>query len=288
MSIVTFWNDDREQSGKTLTSVAVATRMAIDRNFKILLISTSFGDPTMRNCFFGNDVQKNLKIFGGRNNNIAVENGIEGLVKLIASKKLTPDVITDYTRVVFKSRLEVVCGFVGANDKTREENFSIYQRMQESYIDLIRTANMYYDMVIVDLDKDLSTKVKEEILRMSNLNILVFQQKLSSINNYIELRNINKEIAGLKYIPVIGRYDNRTKYNIKNITKYINEKKELYIIPFNLLYYEAAEEAAVVDLFLKMRNFKDKSDENYIFMDSTKKLSDKIIKRLQELQKKMR
>lgn len=288
MSIVTFWNDDREQSGKTLTSVAVATRMAIDRNFKILLISTSFGDQTMRNCFFGNDVQKNLKIFGGRNNNIAVENGIEGLVKLIASKKLTPDVITDYTRVVFKGRLEVICGFVGANDKTREENFSTYQRMQENYIDLIRTANMYYDMVIVDLDKDLSTKVKEEILRMSNLNILVFQQKLSSINNYIELRNINKEIAGLKYIPVIGRYDNRTKYNIKNITKYINEKKELYIIPFNLLYYEAAEEAAVVDLFLKMRNFKDKSDENYIFMDNTKKLSDKIIKRLQELQKKMR
>ena len=29
MSIVTFWNDDREQTGKTLKSVAVATRMAI-------------------------------------------------------------------------------------------------------------------------------------------------------------------------------------------------------------------------------------------------------------------
>ena len=36
MSIVTFWNDDREQTGKTLTSVAVATRMAIEHNLKIL------------------------------------------------------------------------------------------------------------------------------------------------------------------------------------------------------------------------------------------------------------
>ena len=52
MSIITFWNDDREQSGKTLTSVAVATRMAIDRNFKVLLMSTSFRDSTMKNCFF--------------------------------------------------------------------------------------------------------------------------------------------------------------------------------------------------------------------------------------------
>lgn len=288
MSIVTFWNDDREQSGKTLTSVAVATRMAIDRNFKILLLSTSFGDPTIKNCFWGNETERNLKIFGGRNNNIAVENGIEGLSKLITSNKLTPEVITDYTRVVFKGRLEVICGFVGAKDKTREENFFDYQRMQEIYIDLIRTANLYYDMVIVDLDKDLSTKVKEEILRISNLNILVFQQKLSSLNSYIELKSINKEITGLKYIPVIGRYSSQTKYNIKNITKYLNEKKELDTIPFNLLFYEAAEEAAVVDLFLKMRNFKDTADENYIFMNNTKKLSDKIVKRLQELQKKMR
>ena len=39
MSVVTFWNDDREQSGKTLSAVAVATMMAIERNFKILLLS---------------------------------------------------------------------------------------------------------------------------------------------------------------------------------------------------------------------------------------------------------
>lgn len=62
MSIVTFWNDDREQTGKTLTSVAVATRMAIERNNRILLISTSFQDPTMKNCFWGNEVSKKFEI----------------------------------------------------------------------------------------------------------------------------------------------------------------------------------------------------------------------------------
>ena len=89
MSIVTFWNDDREQTGKTLTSVAVATRMAIERNNRILLISTSFQDPTMKNCFWGNEVQRNLKLFGGKVTNIAVENGIEGLIKLITANKLS-------------------------------------------------------------------------------------------------------------------------------------------------------------------------------------------------------
>ena len=90
MSIITFWNDDREQSGKTLTSVAVATRMAIDRNFKVLLMSTSFRDSTMKNCFFGDEVQRNLKIFGGKIINIAVDNVIEVLSKLVTSIKITP------------------------------------------------------------------------------------------------------------------------------------------------------------------------------------------------------
>lgn len=288
MSIVTFWNDDREQSGKTLTSVAVATRMAIERNYKILLISTSFQDPTMKNCYWGNEIQKNLKLFGGKSNNIAVENGIEGLSKLITSNKISPSVITDYTKVIFKGRLEVLGGFVGSQDKTTEENYEEYKRIESCYIELVRMANQYYDMVLVDLDKDLDTKVKEEMLRISNLNVLVFSQKLESLNRYKELENSSKEINGPKTIPVIGKYMNKTKYNIKNIMKYLEEKKEIDVIPFNILYFEAAEEAGVADLFLKLKNVKDKSDDNYIFMQDVLGLMNKIIKRLQELQMKMR
>lgn len=291
MSIVTFWNDDREQSGKTLTSAAVATKMAIARNYKILILSTSFQDPTLRNCFFGNEVQRNLKIFGGKSNNIAVENGIEGLSKLITSKKITPNVITDYTKVVFKGRLEVLCGYVGATDKTLEENYEDYKRLEDCYIDLIRNANLYYDMVIVDLDKNLDPNIKSEILRISNLNVFVFSQRLESLNRFIKLKEEKSEILGPKTISVIGRYDRRSKYNMKNITKYLGEKKDLSFIPFNLLYYEASEEAGVAELFLKLdrNNLKeDKLDEDYVFRQAVTDLVNKIIRRLQELQKRLR
>ena len=288
MSIVTFWNDSREQTGKTLTAVAVATQMAIERNCKILLISTSFQDPTMKNCFWGNETQRNLKLFGGKNNNIAVENGIEGLSKLITSNKISPSAITDYTKVIFKGRLEVLGGFVGSSYKSLEENYEEYQRIEESYIELIRMANQYYDMVLVDLDKSLKKDVREIILSISNLNVIVFTQKMQSLNEYKELKEINKEISGPKTIPVIGKYMKQSKYNIKNITKYLEERKEVSIIPFNMLYFEAAEEVGVTDLFLKLRNVKDTSDENYIFADNVMKLLNKITKRLQELQMKMR
>ena len=117
---------------------------------------------------------------------------------------------------------------------------------------------------------------------------MVFSQKRTSVERYRELRDNNEEIMGVKTIPVIGKYTSHSKYNIKNLTRYLEEKKEISVVPFNLLFFEAAEEAGVTDLFLRSKNIKDKTDENYIFMNEVQKLMDKIIKRLQELQMKMR
>ena len=288
MSIVTFWNDDREQSGKTLTSIAVATRMAIERNYKILLISTSFQDPTIKNCFWGNEVSRNIKLFGGKLNNIAVENGIEGLSKLITANKLTPDVITDYTKVIFKGRLEVLNGFNGMKDADEMTNIKTYEKIAEGYVDLIRTANQYYDMVLVDLDKTIFAGIREKILEISNVNVMVFSQKKESLDRYIKYKENASSGELNKLVPVIGKYMDQSKYNLKNIMKYIGERKEINVVPFNMLYFEAAEEAMVTDLFLRLKNVKDTSDENYIFMQDVLKLMEKIIKRLQELQMKMR
>ena len=222
MPIVTFWNDERDQTGKTLTAVAVATQMAIERNYKILLISTSFQDPTIKNCFWGDETQKTLKLFGIKPNNIAVENGIEGLIKLIAANKLTPNVITDYTKVIFKERLEIINGFLGAKEVTRETNLKEYEKIQKYYIDLIKVANQYYDMVLVDLDKLMPENLRDEILNISNLNVYVLSQKKSSLDRYLMQRQKNANIGNPKTLPVIGKYIANTKYNSRNVMKYIH------------------------------------------------------------------
>lgn len=287
MSIITFWNDDKEQTGKTLASVAVATRMAIERNFKILLISTAYKDDTMKRCFWEDNAKKKSNLMLSKSN-IAVESGIEGLAKLIKANKIQPTIITDYTRVIFKDRLEVLTGYVGAIDQTDDENLLDYQNKSECYADLIRLASQAYDMVIVDLDNRLSKNVKQEILEMSNLKLLVMTQRLSTLNKYNSMKMNNKEILGPKCMPVIGKYDKDSKYNKKNMMRYLEEKKELNIIPYNTLFFEAAEEANVTELFLKLREMKDTTDNNYFFMAEVLKLTNNIITRLQELQMKTR
>lgn len=284
MSIITFWNDSREQTGQTMATIAVATRMAIERNIKILLISTSMNDSTMKKCYWTQENVRTSGLFSAKTSNVAVENGIEGLFKLITSNKLTPSIITDYTRVVFKGRLEVITGFTTPQTET-QDYLESFKKIENSYIELIRTANQYYDMVIVDLDKRLSSKVKEDILKVSDVNVFVLLQKMESMNRYNEIKNNEYKF---KCIPVIGKYIKEYKYNSKNIARQLQEKKELDLIPFNLLYMEAAEEGKVADLFLKLKNVKDKTDENYIFMQCTLNLTNNILRRLQELQMRMR
>lgn len=287
MSIVTFWNDDREQAGKTLISVALATRMAIERNLKILLISTAYKDNTMRNCFWNNGPQKKTGLFSNVGG-ISVESGIEGLTKLIKSNKIQASIITDYTKVIFKDRLEVLRGYIGTTDRSDDENLYDYRATSEYYPELIKLANEYYDMVIVDLDNKLDKKIKKEILEISDLNLIVMSQRLASLNRYNLMKMDNKEIVGPKYIPVIGRYDRTSKYNQKNITRYLYEKKDINIVPYNTLFFEAAEEGNVTELFLKLRDIKDTSDTNYFFMSEVLKLTNNVITRLQELQMKKR
>ena len=90
MSIVTFWNNGKEQTGKTLSTVAIATYMAIEHNYKILVISTGFNDKSLDNWFWKEKkAKKNFGIFGP-NTNVAMENGIEGLSKMVKSNKISP------------------------------------------------------------------------------------------------------------------------------------------------------------------------------------------------------
>ena len=62
MSIVTFWSDGKEQTGKTLSIAAIATHMAIEHNYRILVISTGYKDDTLNRCFWEEKkVKRNLR-----------------------------------------------------------------------------------------------------------------------------------------------------------------------------------------------------------------------------------
>ena len=278
MSIVTFWSNGKEETGKTLAIAAIATYMAIEHNYKILVISTGYKDKTLKNCFWEEKkIRRNLGLFGP-NTNIALEEGITGLSKVKNSNRLSAEDITNYTKIIFKERLEVLQSFSG--EKTE------YDNLKQIYPDIINLANNYYDLVFVDLDNELGKDLKNQIMENSNLIVATISQRLSSINRFMELREEKTILNSKKTLLLIGRHDKYSKYTVKNITRYMGEKNKVSTIPYNTLFFEAAEEARVPDLFLKIRKI-DEEDRNGFFLAEVKRTAENIIYRLQDLAMKM-
>ena len=183
MSIVTFYNSAREQTGQTMSAIAIATNMAIQHNIKILLISTSLNDDTIKNSFWHEKPNLLSGIFGS-NANVVNQSGIEGLDRVVRSNKISPDIIKDYTKVVLKNRLEVLLGVTGTEEQ--------YSNIYDQYLEIVIQASKYYDFVFVDLDKKLSGKVKREILKCSDIIVPIVSQNLITIQNNIDFFKFQK------------------------------------------------------------------------------------------------
>ena len=87
MSVITFVNNRKEETGKTLSLVAIATNMAIENNEKILIISTTNKESKIKSCFFEDTEVKKMRlgIFGQNMSALDTEAGIDGLAKMLRS-----------------------------------------------------------------------------------------------------------------------------------------------------------------------------------------------------------
>ena len=279
MSIVTFYKSSIEQTGKTMSIAAIATYMAIEHNYRILVISTTNREDSLKRCFWEEKKKKkNLGIFGP-NAALEVETGVEGLARVVKSNKISPNIITNYTKVVFKDRFEILLGC-----ENPPSDGTVIETM---YPSIIKAANQYYDLVFVDLDENVDEETRKTIIYDSDIVVINMSQRLRSIDKFRELKEQNQLLASKKALILIGRYDKFSKYNSKNISRYLGEKNQVLTIPYNTLFFEATEEAGVPDLFLRFRKNLDPEDRNAFFIEEVRRASENIVYRLQDLQMKI-
>ena len=144
-------------------------------------------------------------------------------------------------------------------------------------------ASSYYDLVFVDLDRKIEGDITEQILKDSNLIVTNLNQRLTCINDFMQMREKNNILKNKKSLILINRYDRFSKYNVKNISRYIGEKNKVSTIPYNTLFFEACEEASVPDLFLRLRRTEE-DDRNGFFLAEVKRTAENIMYKLQNLQ----
>lgn len=278
MAIITFKSNERKETGQTLSLVAVATQMAVEHSYKILIVSTNFKDQTLENCFWELD-RLNKPIMANQKVNIGVDSGVEGLIKVLVSNKTSNDIVRNYSKTVLRDRLDILLSPV-------TEDYNEYSQICREYPEILRIADRYYDLIFVDLSGRMDERNTEDIINVSDVIVVNLTQRLKTINDFVELRENNDFYKRKNIILLMGRYDAHSKYNIKNVTRYMKERKEILAIPYNTLYFEACSEGKAIDFFLRLKNL-DENDRNRLFVNEANRADDAIIYKLQELQMKI-
>lgn len=269
MSIVAFWSNENIETGQTMSMASVATYLAIEHNLKILMINTAFNDSTIEDAFWLQNKKPIIKV----KQDLAT--GLKGLTRAIPGNKDNPGIITNYTKIIFKNRLELLT----------DNNLSIedYEKQQAVITDIVALANQYYDYVFVDIKGDIENEVVKKILAMSNIIVVNITQRMRNINNYIKLKENQEILQKNNTIMLIGNYNPRSaKYTARNIARYMKEK-QIYTIPFNNMFFESSNDGLIADFFIKFRKIRN-TNPNATFIESTKNISAAILNKVKELQ----
>lgn len=279
MAIIAFWSDEKRETGQTLSMVALSTYMAIEHNFKILNVSTNFKDDTLEKCYW--NLQKETSFIKKITENeqvVGLEAGIEGLVKIIKSNKTTPNIVSNYSKVIFNDRLDILCA-------PTTKVYSEYLEIAKMYPDILQVANRSYDLVFVDISKRMDEQEANHILEIADVIIVNITQKLQIIDEFFTLKEENNFFKNNNVLLNIGRYDRFSKYNVKNVSRYLRMKNDVLAIPYNTLFFESCSEGKVAEFFLRLRNA-DAEDRNGALIQEVDRMSKVLLSKIQELRLK--
>ncbi len=245
MAIISFWSGSPKETGQTLAIAALAAYMGVNHNYKLLLVDATFHDDTLTRCFWNvHDTNKTIKKLQGSKMDIAT--GAEGLISAVASNKTTPEIITNFTKPVFSGgKLDVLSGL-----KTNSQDG--FTKSLMLYKDMLNTANRYYDIILVDQEKTLDRETTKYLLEASHVVVYTFCQNGRQIEEYIStILDETFPVAREKIIPLIANCDEFCKYNAKNISRMIKERRTIPSVIYHPQFKEYACEAGVSNFFTR-------------------------------------
>lgn len=266
MSIITFINVDKKEIAQSMSVAALASCMGIEHAYKCLIISTDYNDNTIERCFY-NEYKKTqastlINMMGRKD--IDVSNGLEGLVRMFASNTATTKAIQNYTRPILNERLDLL-------ENPKVIDIRDYKKMSSYFSNIAEYANKVYDIVFVDLNKNVPKESQEKIFGLSSVVVVGLSQTQQSIDNFAALKEKNSFFMKSNVAILIGKYNPESRYTAKNIARLLNEKNVPLVVPYNITFTDNCCVGAIIDYMLSIQSLTFKNGKDGYFYEEVKK-----------------
>ncbi len=274
MAIIAFWSQEQKVTSQTTSMIASAVQMAIEKNYKILMIDANFQSTSMREGLF---IQKKASVFDKQLNmgRVDISSGVEGLVQAVATNRISPEIVKNFTKPIFAQRLDFLDSF-----KTKET--VEFERVSVYYPEILSVANRFYDLIFIDVPKGFENKTVENILKDSDIIVACFEQNMKDIEEFKNLWGVHELLPKFKTIPLLTKEDRFSKYNSDNVARYIGQKwgRGICSIAYNTILMEKMQEGDVVNYLIQTK-LSGNTGRNQHLIDTINDLNYLIIDMLQ-------
>ncbi len=266
MAKIVFWSPEEGVSGCTHTAIAVSSLMGITHKTSSLLIDANSNARKIASSFTYYDDLVNANSFNDSNM------GMNAIMRLIKSNKLSPDIIQNYSKPVLKGRLDILYSAIANTTTEARENLL-------SMPLIAKNADELYDLVFIDLPKTTSDDIALKVMEQADVIICVIPQEIEKLTKTLKKINSIDELKNKTKIYVLGDYESGSKYNIFNVKLKFKIPEPCYVLPHNYVFADACNDGNVLDFLYKNINAPAK-DYNGDFMLRATEIVEELVKTL--------
>lgn len=266
---VVFWSPLSGHGATTSNMACIAMMSSLMYCYKTISFQSGYSYNNLDQSFIGNaavtqinTVNEEFAYYMGK--------GIDGVLSSIYMDSFLNEKIADYSVEIMKG----LSYYLPSTTKSNEELFN--ERMSSNIFGLLTECSKCFDLTFVDHQSKVSKVSKNIFLNADVCVININQNPDMIIQAKKEFESLN---CTCKVLYVIGRYDECSKFTVRNIAKKFKiNKEDIGVIPYCSDFLEATMLGKTKE-FLKSNFSCGKRDHNYNFISEVKKSTDKILRK---------
>ncbi|MBW4081304.1 hypothetical protein [Paenibacillus sp. S150] len=255
-SSIVFWSPVPGQTGNTTNLIAVTAMLSLEFSFRLLLVSHVQSRRVPLEQGF-------IKRRTWEEQAFATDSGIDAVERLARNRKLSPEMIRDYTLPLLKDRLDLLTG-------SMKPDKAFVPAMKEALPTVLETAKRYYDWTLLDAGSGTGSGWTQALLQQADIIVVSLNQNRSVLERFFQ--RPPQEGEGKRQLLALGQYDPHSASTAKNLVRRYKGKGPFYPVSHNSGFMDAAQEGRAID-FLFRNRYVPRDHENAPFMRSVRALA---------------
>ncbi|PLR70522.1 hypothetical protein [Bacillus sp. UMB0728] len=258
--IVLSWSTVPGQGGTTANIVALSSLFALEQPYRTLITQTQHEYMNLESLFLKEQRANGFD-----------DGGMAALERLVKSKMLKPEAVSDYTDTIFKNRLDLLVGNPQSNVSSEEKEHFLRTVMQ--------VAKHHYDILWIDNHSGIERPATRTLLNDADLVVVNLPQNRYILERFFSGQDFPEELQNKPYIVLIGLYDEKGAFSLRNIKRKFKVKAPIFGIPYVTGYRDASNQQEVAQYFHRHLQVK-QGEESYSLISSLQKVNTNIAKQL--------